>query len=60
MVEFRKDCFHIKMQGKNTKLNNHKKKANLEISKEMYVANSEFIEKNVLNLLKKNNSSGKK
>lgn len=47
------------MKGKNTKLHNHKKKANLEISREMYVSNSEFIEKNVLNLLKKNNSSGK-
>lgn len=59
MVEYQKGCFLIKMKGKNTKLNNHKKKANLEISREMYVSNSEFIEKNVLNLLKKNNSSGK-
>ena len=47
------------MKGKNTKLNNHKKKDNLELSKELYVSNDKFIEKNVLNLLKKNNSSGK-
>ena len=59
MEKFRKGCFHIKMKGKNTKLNNHKKKDNLEISKELYVSNDKFIEKNVLNLLKKNNSSGK-
>jgi hypothetical protein len=41
------------------KLANTKKKDNLEISKEMYVSNSDKIEKNVLNLLKKKNSSSK-
>ena len=41
------------------KLLNNKKKDNLEISKEIYVSNSDNIEKNVINLLKKNNSSRK-
>ena len=41
------------------KLLNNKKKDNLEISKEIYVSNGDNIEKNVINLLKKNNSSRK-
>lgn len=47
------------MKGKNTKLNNHKKKDNLELSRELYVSNDKFIEKNVLNFIKKKDSSGK-
>ena len=41
------------------KLLNNKKKDNLEISKELYVSNGDNIEKNVINLLKNNNSSRK-
>ena len=61
MEKFQKDCFRIKGEKvKNKKkLTSNKKKDNLEISKELYVSNSDKIEKNVLNLLKKNNSSRK-
>ena len=41
------------------KLSSNKKKDNLELSKELFVSNGDNIEKNVLNLLKKNNSSRK-
>lgn len=45
---------------KNKKLlTNNKRKDNLEISKELFVFEGDKIEKNVLNLLKKNNSSRK-
>ena len=46
------------MKGKK-KLSSNKKKDNLELSKELFVSNGDNIEKNVLNLLKKNNSSRK-
>ena len=59
MVKFQKGCFRIKTKGKNVKLNNHKKKDNLELSKEIDIKKASFIEENVLNLLKKNNISGK-
>ena len=41
------------------KLTNIKKKDNLELSKELYISNGDNIEKNVINLLKNNNSSRK-
>ena len=41
------------------KFKSNKKKDNLELSKELFVSNGDNIEKNVLNLLKKNNSSRK-
>lgn len=46
------------LKGKK-KLCSNKKKDNLELSKELFVSNGDNIEKNVLNLLKKNNSSRK-
>jgi hypothetical protein len=46
------------LKGKK-KLSSNKKKDNLELSKELFVSNGDNIEKNVLNLLKKNNSSRK-
>ena len=59
MEKYQKGCFLIKNNGKKSKITNHKKNEKLEIAKELYVSKDEFIEKNVLNLLKKNNSSGK-
>jgi hypothetical protein len=47
-----------RLKGKK-KLSSNKKKDNLELSKELFVSNGDNIEKNVLNLLKKNNSSRK-
>ena len=41
------------------KLKSCKKKDNLELGKELYVSNGDNIEKNVINLLKKNDSSRK-
>ena len=41
------------------KLSIKKKKANLEISKDIFLSNSDNIEKNVINLLKKKDSSRK-
>jgi hypothetical protein len=47
-----------RLKGKK-KLSSNKRKDNLELSKELFVSNGDNIEKNVLNLLKKNNSSRK-
>ena len=61
MVRFQRCYFQVKvklLKGKK-KLSSNKKKDNLELSKELFVSNGDNIEKNVLNLLKKNNSSRK-
>ena len=53
--------FHIqgeKVKGKK-KSYSSKKKDNLELSKELFITNSENIEKNVINLLKNKDSSRK-
>ena len=42
------------------RITSNKKKDNLELSKELFVINEGNIEKNVLNLLKKNNKTSKK
>jgi hypothetical protein len=49
----------VKLLKGKKKLSSNKKKDNLELSKELFVSNGDNIEKNVLNLLKKNNSSRK-
>ena len=41
------------------KYKSSKKKDNLELSKELFLSNADNIEKNVINLLKKNDSSRK-
>ena len=41
------------------KMCSKKKKNNLELSKELFITNGENIEKNVINLLKNNDSSRK-
>ena len=41
------------------KFKSNKRKDNLELSKELFVSNGDNIEKNVINLLKKNDSSRK-
>ena len=61
MVRLQRCYFQVKVKWLKVKkkLSSNKKKDNLELSKELFVSNGDNIEKNVLNLLKKNNSSRK-